>query len=41
MVRSEKDTTTTRDCCVKIYQDFHALIIVEEKGAAGSVMRKV
>lgn len=26
---------------VKIYQDFHALIIIEEKGAAGSMMRKV
>ena len=26
---------------VKIYQDFHTLIIVEQKGEAGSVMRKV
>lgn len=26
---------------VKIYQDFHALIIVEEKGRVGSIMRKV
>jgi len=28
-------------CDVKIYQDFHALIIVEQKGEAGSVMRKI
>ena len=26
---------------VRLYQDFHALIIVEEKGRPGSVMRKV
>jgi len=26
---------------VKIYQNFHALIIIEEKGKAGSVMQEV
>lgn len=26
---------------VKLYQDFHALIIIEEKGKSGSVMKKV
>lgn len=26
---------------VKIYQDLHALIIIEEKGGLGSVMEKV
>ena len=33
------ETNLPRD--VKIYQDLHALIIIEQKGEAGSVMRKV
>lgn len=28
-------------CDVELYQDFHALIIIEEKGEAGSIMRKM